>query len=93
MEIGFHCLYSSVHSDTVTEQGLTDVIVPVTGASVGGSATRGAVLNIRECKQAASVDCSYKYQVIMEAVLMNEMSCHLFMLIVEWVFVCYPVKR
>jgi len=39
------------------------------------SAARGAVLNIRECKQAAIVGCSYKYQAIMEAVLMNGMTC------------------
>lgn len=40
------------------------------------SAERGAVLNISECKQAAIVGCSYKYQAIMEAVLMNEVTCH-----------------
>lgn len=40
------------------------------------SAARGAVLSTRECKQAAIVGWSYKYQAIMEAVLMKEMTCH-----------------
>lgn len=40
------------------------------------SAARGAVLSIRGCKQAAIVGWSYKYQAIMEAVLMKEMTCH-----------------